>query len=159
MSRHVRTWVVAADSARARLYLHDHSEEALRPAELAGLPPLDDRVQSHTEKSDRAGRSHGSSNDGVRHAIESHSDYRKLEKQKFSIALADALNHARLHDEFDRLVLVAPPRSIGELRRHLSVQVQSAMEVIAKDLTKAPVEILWDHVAGAVQRPKPVQPA
>ena len=159
MHKNIRTWVVAADSARARLYIHDDDIDALQAAELAGLPPPEDRVQGHTEKSDRPGRSHGSSSDGVRHAIESHSDYRKLEKQRFAIAIADVLNHARLRGEFDRLVLVAPPRSLGELRRHLSDQVQSHMEAIAKDLTKAPIEKIWGEVAGAVHRPIPVQPA
>ena len=156
--KHPRTWVVTADSARAHLFIYDDSTDQLRSGELAGLPPYGDRIQSHTTKSDRPGRSFGSAGGGVRHAIESHSDFRKLEKQRFCLTVAEAINRAASTRQFDRLVLVAPPRSLGELRKHLSDQVQSGMEVIARDLTKAPVEKIWDEVAESVRRRPPVQP-
>jgi protein required for attachment to host cells len=152
----LRTWVVSTDAARAQLFIYDESTDHLRAAELAGLPGPEDRIESHTTKSDRPGRSYGSSRDGVRHALEARSDYRKLEKHKFSVAVAEAINRAALANEFDRLVLVAPHRSAGELRQYLSDRVQSRMELIAKDLTKAPVERIWEEVAASVHRPPPL---
>lgn len=144
--KNLRTWIVAVDSARAHLFIQDGADGGWATAHLHGLPQPDDRVQSHTEKSDRPGRSFSSARGGVRHSIESHSDYRKLEKHKFTLAVADALNHAALAKEFDRLILVAPPRSIGELRQSLSQQVQLSMRVLEKDLTKAPLEQIRDEV-------------
>ncbi len=158
MSKKMRIWVVAMDAGRAQLFVYDEVAGELHAAPLAGLPPPEDRLQSHTDKSDRAGRSHGSSGSGVRHAIESHSDYRKLEKHNFTVAVAESVNHAALANEFDRLVLVAPPRSIGELRQYLSDQAQSKTEFIAKDLMKAPVAKIWEEVAESVRRPPPLQP-
>ncbi len=128
MPKKVRTWIVATDAAHAQLFIYDDPAGELRPAALGGLPAPEDRLQSHTDKSDRPGRSFGSSGDGLRHALESHSDYRKLEKHKFAVAVADAINRASLAKEFDRLILVAPPRSLGELRQHLSDQVRSGIE-------------------------------
>lgn len=144
--KNLRTWVVAVDGARAQLFIQSESGGDWLPAHLHGLPGPEDRVQSHTEKSDRPGRSFSSSGGGIRHSIESHSDYRKLEKHKFTLAVADALNRAALAKEFDQLVLVAPPRSVGELRQSLSQQVQSSMRVIEKDLTKSPFEQIREEV-------------
>jgi protein required for attachment to host cells len=150
MHKPLRIWVVAADGARAQLYIYDLATDSLHAAALPGLPPPDERLQSHTEKSDHPGRSFGSSGDGVRHALESRSDYRKLEKRKFTVAVANALDHAALANEFDRLILIAPSRSIGEFRKYLRDDVQSRMDFVAKDLTKAPVARIWDEVAKLV---------
>jgi protein required for attachment to host cells len=144
--KNLRTWIVVVDGARAQLFIQKGSDGGWAPAQLQGLPAPEDRVQSHTEKSDRPGRSFSSSGGGIRHALESHSDYRKLEKHKFARAVADALNHAALAQEFDQLVLIAPPRSVGELRQSLSQQVQSSMRVVEKDLTKAPFEQIREEV-------------
>ncbi len=151
--KNLRTWIVAVDGARAQLFIQKGSSGGWAAAHLHGLPASEDRVQSHMEKSDRPGRSFSSSGGGIRHAIESHSDYRKLEKHKFALAVADALNRAAMAKEFDQLVLVAPPRSVGELRQSLSQQVQASMRVIEKDLTKAPLEQIRDEVSELLRYP------
>jgi protein required for attachment to host cells len=151
VTKTLRTWVVTADAARAHLFIHRDPADGLISADLPGLPAAKDRIQSHTEKSDRPGRSYSSSRDGVRHSVESHSDYRKLEKHKFTVAVAAALNHAALAKEFDQLVLVAPPRSVGEFRKCLSDEVQTRMRIVAKDLTKVPFAQIRDEVAELVR--------
>jgi protein required for attachment to host cells len=155
--KNLRIWVIVTDSARAHLFTYDERSEQLRSAELAGLPEPDELIGSHATKSDRPGRTFGSGGDGTRHVIESHSDFRKLEKQRFTIAVADAVNRAASADEFDRLILIAPDRSIGELRKHLSDRVQSTMETVHKDLTKTPVEKIGDEVAETVRKSRRMQ--
>jgi protein required for attachment to host cells len=150
MNEKLKLWVLVADAARAQLYTYDFKTDSLHAAALSGLPPPEERLQSHMENSDRPGRSFASSGGGVRHALESHSDHRKLEKHKFTVAVADALDHAAGADEFDRLILVAPSRSIGEFRKCLTDHVQSRMDIVAKDLTKAPVARVWTEVAKLV---------
>lgn len=151
MHKTLRTWVVTADSARAQLYMYDHSTDGLHAAALSGLPSDEQRIQSHTEKSDHPGRGFASSGGGVRHALEGHSDYRKLEKHKFTVAVAQALAHAAGNNEFDRLILVAPSRSIGEFRKCLPDNVQARTDFLRKDLTKSPVAQIWDEVASLVR--------
>jgi len=74
--------------------------------------------------------------DGVRHGFEPVHDYHKLEKRKFTARLAETLDQACAAKKFDRLVLVAPRRSLGELRTLLSPRVPKAVShEIAKDLT------------------------
>ena len=79
----------------------------------------------------------------MRHAFEPPHDYHKLEKHHFMVTVAAALDAACSRREFDDLILVAPRRSLGELRGLLSKQVQGRVrEEVAKDLTKEPASRL-----------------
>lgn len=140
-----------ADSGRARLFIVDEHVTGLIPAEL---PELSVEVHRHARdlKSDHPGRSFSSAGGGARHAIEPHHDYHKLEKHDFTAAVAHALNRAYDSGEFNQLVLVVPPRTLGELRILLADSVQTRMQVIPKDLTKATMEELWAEVAGIVRK-------
>ena len=98
-----------------------------RQARPAGLPDMvapQSRLRSRDLKSDKPGRSYSSSRSGVRHALEPPHDYHKLEKHRFMATLATTLDTACSRREFDDLVLVAPRRSLGELRGLLSKRVQ-----------------------------------
>ncbi len=57
-----------------------------------------------------------------RHAFEPHHDPHKLEKHNFTAELARTLDG--LCGRYDRLVVVAPPRSLGELDTLLTPQVK-----------------------------------
>ena len=75
----------------------------------------------------------------MRHAFEPPHDYHKLEKHRFMATLAEALDDACGRRAFDDLILVAPRRSLGELRGLLSKRVQgSVRQEVAKDLTNEP---------------------
>ena len=153
MLKSIRTWVVVADSGRAQLLIPDEDETQLFPADLPGLSSLDVSHHARDVTSDRPGRSFGSAGGGVRHAIEPHHDYHKQEKHKFAAAMAHAINQACLAGDYDRLVLVVPPRTLGELRSLLSDRVQAHMSVIPKDLTKSTTPAIWLEVADAVRHP------
>lgn len=150
MTKTKDTWVVVADSGRARLFIVDEHVTGLIPAELSELSV---EVHHHARdlKSDHPGRSFSSAGGGARHAIEPHHDYHKLEKHNFAAAVAHALNRAYASGEFNQLVLVVPPRTLGVLRKMLGDSVQARMQVIAKDLTKATVDQLWTEVASLVR--------
>ena len=158
MRKHIRNWVLVADSARAHLFVPNEDETDLTARELVGIPTAEASHFSRELASDRPGRSNSSAGGGVRHAIEPHHDYHKQEKHNFVVQLADAVNRAFQAKDFDRLVLVVPPRTLGELRKCLSAPVQACMEVVAKDLTKASIPTIWSDVAQIV-RHRPVIPA
>ena len=73
------------------------------------------------------GRTFSASRNGVRHAFEPPHGYHKLEKHRFMATLADALDDACGRRAFDDLILVAPCRSLGELRGLLSKRVQGIL--------------------------------
>jgi protein required for attachment to host cells len=158
MKTHLRTWIVVADSARARLFMPDEDETRLCPMELPGLSDIEVHRHGRDVESDRPGRSFASSGTGRRGALEPRHDLHKMEKHNYVVALAEAINRARLAKAFDRLVLVVPPRTLGEMRSQLSQPAQAQMHVIAKDLTKASESELWSEVAEIV-RHRPLQPA
>ncbi len=132
--RSAKTWVVVADSARARFFRED--EQSSKLVSTGDLVAPQSRQRPRDLKSDKPGRSFSSSRSGVRHAFEPPHDYHKLEKHRFMAILADALDEACGRRDFDDLILVAPRRSLGELRGMLSKRVQGRLRSeVAKDLS------------------------
>ena len=136
ISRRPRTWIVVADGARARFFTPSADSRKLVPARSADMVLPESRGLARDLKSDKPGRVYSSSRSGTRHALEPRHDYHKYEKHRFSASLADVLDTACGQGEFDQLVLVAPRRSLGELRTMLTKRVQSCLrQEIPKDLT------------------------
>lgn len=141
--RHKRTLIVVADGARARFFEPRHDAHTLVPASRADMVAPDSRLQNQEIVADRPGRGYGSAEASThRHAFEPPHDPQKLEKHNFMAALAHALDE--IGGQYDRLVLVAPSRSLGELDTLLSPQVKAMVSHrIAKDLTAASPADLW----------------
>ena len=154
MRKILHTWVVVADSGQAHLFATDESETRLIPIEVPGVPATEIAHHARDLASDRPGRSFASAGGGVRHAIEPHHDYKKQEKHNFVAALAQSLNVAFQARKYERLVLVSPPRTLGELRQLLSASIQGSMVVVSKDLTGATIDALWAEVAPLFHRGK-----
>jgi protein required for attachment to host cells len=145
-------WVVVADGARARFFAPDKEMRKLQPAGPAGIESPAEERYSRDLKSDRPGRSFGSARSGVRHAIEPKHDYHKMEKHKFTVRLAELLDQAAQRDAFDSLVLVAPRRSLGELRNVLPERVKARVRhELGKDLTADTPSELWKKLGPAVK--------
>jgi protein required for attachment to host cells len=141
--RHKRTLIVVADGARARFFEPRHDAQALVPASSADMVAPDSRLQNQEIVADRPGRGFGSAEASThRHAFEPPHDPHKLEKHNFMAALAQALDE--ICEQYDRLVLVAPSRSLGELDTLMSQQVKTMVSHrVAKDLTAASPPDLW----------------
>lgn len=141
--RHKRTLIVVADSARARFFEPNHGAHALMPASQADLVAPDSRLPNRDIISDRPGRGAGTSAAAThRHGLEPPHDPHKLEKHNFTVTLAHTLDE--LCGRYDRLVLVAPPRSLGELDGLLSTQVKNMVSHrVPKDLTASNPQALW----------------
>jgi len=150
-ARRKRTLVVVADGARARFLKPSEDLRKLVPADDADMLSPQARRPSRDLVTDKPGRGFSSMRDGVRHGFEPVHDYHKLEKRKFTARLAETLDQACAAKKFDRLVLVAPRRSLGELRTLLSPRVQKAVShEIAKDLTASTPAALRRALASAL---------
>jgi protein required for attachment to host cells len=153
--RPTTTWIVVADGARGRFFRPNEESQKLVSVGLADLVAPQSRERPRDLKSDQPGRSYSSSRSGVRHAFEPPHDYHKLEKHRFMATLAATLDEACGRREFDDLILVAPRRSLGELRGLLSKRVQGRVrQEVAKDLTNEPAGRLWRRL-GRMVRPTP----
>jgi protein required for attachment to host cells len=150
--RRKRTLIVVADGARARFFSPTEDAATLRPARRADMVSAESRYRSRDLRSDRPGRGFSTARDARRAAFEPPHDYHKLEKHRFSVELARVLEDACEHNEFDQLVLVAPHRSLGELRKLLPEKVQEMVRrEIPKDLTNETVPQLWRRLSPIVK--------
>lgn len=137
------TWLVVADGARASIYDQPRPNDTLKP--------VSDGVLKHINKPSRElvttkrGRVFHSA-DGTRSAMERPTDPHAYEKWRFAIKLSAYL-HARNH-KFAKLVLIAPPKMLGNLRQNLSRQNTNKVSAeLAKDLTKVPAHELPKHLS------------
>lgn len=67
-------------------------------------------------------------------------DYHAQEEARFAAEATDLLKQRALANEFEKLIVVAPPTALGEMRKHYHKEVQSRLVgEIAKDLANHPV--------------------
>jgi protein required for attachment to host cells len=99
------------------------------------------------QKSDGAGRAFASWGTGS-HAY-AEADFHQLEEDRFAAEAAEMLNRRALRNEFDALIVVAPPRTLGELRKHYHKEVAKRLSgEVAKDLTGHPVSEIEKILVG-----------
>jgi protein required for attachment to host cells len=148
------TWILIADGARARLLGQDRKSREFKATfeqEFFGT-----RAQSKEIASDDRGRSFDSAGRGQpgdvgtgshRHAMEPRTDPQRHAEYSFARDLRDHLEKAANEHEFDHLVLVAAPKTLGDLRELLPKTVRGKVcAEIDKDLTKIPTQDLGKHL-------------
>ncbi|MBS0523087.1 MAG: host attachment protein [Proteobacteria bacterium] len=146
-----RTLIVVADGARARFLKESDDHRKLVPAEDADMLAPKARRPDRDLVTDKPGRGFSTARDGRRGGFESPHDPHKMEKHNFTAELAERLDEACSSKQFDRIVLVAPRRSLGELRTLLSPRVRKAVShEIAKDLTASSPTALRKALADAL---------
>ena len=81
---------------------------------------------------------------GMRHrSTAANPDAQQLEEDSFAVGVAGILSDMFLANEFQHLVVIAAPRTLGELRKRYHSQMLPAIQAeIAKDLTGATVPTL-----------------
>ena len=143
------TWVVVADGEKARFLEGEGSLKALDPAPVPDME--NENPPTREQGTERPGRTHesaGNPQTGMRHAMAPKVDWHRFEKQKFAHAVADIVNRAAGEKAFDRLVLVAPPETLGNLRPALSKPAQASVtQEIGKDLTNLTVAEVTEYLA------------
>lgn len=144
------TWVLVADGAKA-LFL-ENITDAQNPNLVVRRVEEQDNPPNREQQSDRPGRM-PDPGPGQRSGL-AEADWHRLEEARFAADAADILYRLAHRGVFERLVLVAPPRTLGELRRHLHKEVASRVVAeIAKDLTNHPgdtlEQVLLAELAGA----------
>ena len=132
----IRTWVLIADGARARILQNNGPGHGLTAVD--GQVFEGDHSATHDLVSDREGRSF-SSHGPRRSALDARSDPHRTLKSKFAHQLAEVLAQGHAHDAYDRLVIVASPVTLGDIRSAISDQVRAkVIGEVAQDLTKLP---------------------
>ncbi len=144
------TWILVADGAKA-LFL-ENVTDAQNPNLVVRRVEEHDNPPNRDQQSDRPGRM-PDPGPGQRSGL-AEADWHRLEEARFAAEAADILYRLAHRGAFKRLVLVAPPRTLGELRAHLHKEVSSRVVAeIGKDLTNHPGDklekVLLAELAGA----------
>ncbi|HEX6834056.1 MAG TPA: host attachment protein [Rudaea sp.] len=127
------TWILVADSARARLF-EIQAVDVL--SELRCYANAQRRAGNRGESSDRAPTVNESVGQ-ARHALEPHTDARQKSADVFARSLRDELDHGRTAHHFQRLVLIAPPRFLGALHAAFDKPLRDTVVAeIRRDFTR-----------------------
>ncbi|QNQ11114.1 host attachment family protein [Sphingomonas alpina] len=98
------------------------------------------------QKTDHAGRSSSSVGGGQNSMQEV--DFHQQEEDRFAADTADLLKRRALANDFESLIVIAPPRTLGELRKHYHKEVSLRLTAeLDKDLTGHPI----DRIEAALQ--------
>lgn len=98
-------------------------------------------LQDRELKSDAPGRAMNQI--GGRQSTMEEPDYHQIEEDRFARETAELLTKRVEQDGVDKLVVVAPPRTLAELRRHYGKAVEAKIVAeVDKDLVNHPVEKL-----------------
>lgn len=139
------TWILIADGAHARIFSNSGPGKgivAVKGGVMEGDHRPDDELVS-----DSLGRSFESSGN-MRHAIAPRTDPHRELKRTFAVQLAEMLDQRLAEKAYDRLVIVAPPSALGDLRAALSEHVKPLVSAeLNKDLVKTPTVELPQHLA------------
>lgn len=127
------TWIVISDATKAKLLINDGPQKGVSPIfdhDFLGLNLLTQDIIS-----DKQGRKYDCSLSGS-NIRELKSDPHSKNKKKFSKKVSEILKHGFLNKFYDNLVLVAPAKTLGNIRGELPEELKEKIILeIRKDLT------------------------
>jgi protein required for attachment to host cells len=141
-----KTLIVVADSGHVRYYINNGPQDGLHQVGsddhmVIKTSAMEDSERGRTKNMQMPGRM----------AYESSSDPRNLEKQDFLHEVAVTVNEAARRNDYDQLVIAAPPQSLGMLREAIdNTARKKIVGEIAKDLTKENEQTLPAYIADTI---------
>ena len=133
---HNGAWVLVGDGRKALFFINKGSRDLLdlRVVETR----IDENPATREQGTDRPGRAFASVG-GSRSAV-GDTDWHEVEEERFARAIAERINAGAEADEFSEIVIVAPPKTLGEIRKDLSKKAHGKVAgELAKDLTRHPL--------------------
>lgn len=132
--------VLTADGNRARLLRNKGT--ALHVELVPELEMKQENPPTREQGTDRPGRYGGGGDGNPRSAIEQ-TDWHNLAEERFAGQVADTLYRLAHARAFDKLIVVAPPKMLGNLRAAFHPEVTMRVQAeVAKDLAAlAPPEV------------------
>jgi protein required for attachment to host cells len=125
-------WVLIANSARARSFVRDEENHAMR--ELCSFVHPESRQKGVALQADRGGKIQKSA--GASSQFSPATDPHRKEHTQFARELAQYLEEAALAHRFPEVSLIASKAFLGELRLHLGPATRQLLRFcIASDLT------------------------
>lgn len=141
----MKTWILVADEARARLFEAGYTDGELLELAAFAQPAARHPEADMRDRLPRVQESAGS----ARHAIAPRTDESDKLADEFARALCDALDEGRHQLRYERVILIAPPRFLGRLRATLDPQVARMVSHSSdKDISKAGLDEIRRELEG-----------
>lgn len=112
------TWILVADSSRARFFV---ANTLTTLEEIGEFIHPESRLHEHDMTSDQSGRIVGAAG---AHSYQKHISPKEQEVINFAKSIAKHIDDALNAYKFEHLMIVADPEFLGELRKQLSDQSQ-----------------------------------
>ncbi len=137
------TWILVADSSRARIFTADTPSSPLE--EIEDFSHIEGRLRDSDITSDLPGRIKSTAGGG--HAFEQPTDPKQHEADNFAHLVTQFLQDAHNANRFDHLLIVAAPSFLGLLRNQLPEQIKQLIRFeLDKDLTKLSAANIRQHL-------------
>ncbi len=138
------TWILIANGARARILEHKSAASGIKP--MKGMEYSNETLSSSEIMADKPGRAFATTGN-ARSAMQPRTDPVAKRELDFMRMVAEILNDAYSDKSFDRLVIFAAHKAMGDLRPALNEGVLKAIIAeIPKDLTKVPNDEIAKHL-------------
>ena len=136
---------VFVGDGRKALFLRNEGDEKFLNLKTEQVL-VDQNPPTREQGSDQPGRAFASV--GSRRSAVEEADWHVLEEQRFAHEVAAALQRIVRDRKVKALVVVAPPKTLAELRKAFHSEVKNRIVAeIDKDLTKQPVYEIEKHLA------------
>lgn len=139
---------VFVGDGRKAIFLRNEGDEKFPNLKTEKVIEDDDNPPTHEQGTDKPGAFGKAMGSGRRSAVEP-ADWHDLNEHRFARTVAGAIEQVMRERKVPALVIVAPPRTLADLRNALHADV--AARVIAevnKDLTRHPVSEIEKHLTG-----------
>ena len=130
--------VVLVADGRKMLFLRNEGDEE-HPNLTVERAREQDNPPTGEQTSHPAGRT-SSPRGGIQSSVEP-TDFHQIEEDRFAADVADMLKRRALRNDYESLIIVAPPKTLGEMRKHYHKEVSDRLAgEIDKDLTGHPID-------------------
>ncbi|MBB5751303.1 host attachment protein [Prosthecomicrobium pneumaticum] len=140
-----KSWVVVCDGAKALAFRNEGDSELVNlwPVDVMLQPNLPARALG-TDRPGRSFQSHGAARSALADV-----DRHEEAEEAFLAAVAEAVDKAVAEHSVRDLILVAPPRALGVLRKHLAPTTKAIISAeIGKDLVHLSTYEIQKHLVG-----------
>ena len=95
---------------------------------------------------------------GYGHSTYEETDFKQLEEDRWAHSAAEQVNKRALANDFDDLVIVAPPKTLGELRKKLHKEAERRVICeIPKEMTGRPIPDIEALIVGETAAQAPAE--
>jgi protein required for attachment to host cells len=140
-----KTWILVADSSRARFFEMIDRSEDLR--EIDDLVNPAGRQHALDLRTDNVGRYYGRGEQMQGHAAPPRTDPVTHEVELFAKTVGHYLEQARVEHRYERLCLICAPKFLGQVRENLTKDTRSLVTgALDKDISRLDTRQVQQYV-------------